>query len=870
MREWTPAAKDAFDQYCATVQEKLAAEGADPAEVFEDLRGHVDREAQTAGLQVLTREDVEQILARVGPLGDRPAPPPEPPPPLPSGPRVPVEKRVWFQWAAGVVLPVIALVLEAATGWCASTFFDPLPTPAHLLLACVVPAANAWLLRQLGAKTLAHPGWMAAASGAAVGIALLYTIPFLLLLPIAVVALAFFGLGLLPLTPPLALIASIRIAGQVRRQTRPTGGMPRPLVYGFGAALLAFLLADLPKTATTLGLRMASEGSEETRQRGVALLRAFGSTDYLLRACYDRSGVPMDLVSFALQPVFSGSVSPAEARAIFYRVTGTAFNTLPPPQVSGIRGGDPTALWDFDQASPSIGAPLKGLALASSRLDGSVDPDAALAYLEWTLEFKNDGPRPSEARMQVGLPPGAVVSRVTLWIGGEEREAAFGSRGQVRQAYERVVQARRDPILVTTSGPDRVLVQCFPVNPGTVMKARLGITAPLLVDDPARAALLLPRFLDRNFAVRKETTHAVWLETKGRFATAPPPYTLEPLNAGGQALRASVSETALAGEARTIAVVRDPSQLEAWAPPDGAAPAIRQTLRRRALAPAQRLVVVLDGSRGASAGGPVLAAALRRVPASLEVAAVLAGDATAVIAKTQAGGEAASRAVATVSFVGGADNVPALVQAWDLAASSPAGIVLWVHGPQPERIGGAAALAQRWARRPNGPRLVAFPVVEGANQVIEELGDLSAISTWPRRAALAADLESALDHAVGAVAPIEAVRETTTNTPNLTTAPTSSHIRRLWAADQVRTALAAGDASSRKGAVEIAVKNRIVTPISGAVVLEAQAQYKDAGLQPPGAETIPTIPEPETWLLLIVVGCALAWLIRHCQRERVA
>ena len=46
MREWTPAATNEFDGYCESVRQRLTAEGADPAEVFEDLRGHVEREAQ--------------------------------------------------------------------------------------------------------------------------------------------------------------------------------------------------------------------------------------------------------------------------------------------------------------------------------------------------------------------------------------------------------------------------------------------------------------------------------------------------------------------------------------------------------------------------------------------------------------------------------------------------------------------------------------------------------------------------------------------------------------------------------------------------------------------------------------------------------
>jgi hypothetical protein len=463
-----------------------------------------------------------------------------------------------------------------------------------------------------------------------------------------------------------------------------------------------------------------------------------------------------------------------------------------------------------------------------------------------------------------------VVSRVTLWIDGEEREAAFGGRGQVRQAYERVVQARRDPILVTTSGPDAVLVQCFPVVPGQVMKARLGITAPLLIDDLSRGTLVLPRFVDRNFAIRDATTHAVWIETKGRFEATPAPYALEPLAGGGQALRASVTEAALASEARTIAVAREPSRVESWALPESGAPAIRQTLRRHGPPPVRRLVVVLDGSRGARAAGPALAAALKQVPASLEVAAILAGDSTTVIATPQAGGEAASRAVATVSFVGGADNVPALARAWDLADRSSTGVVLWVHGPQPVRLGGVAALAQRWARRPAGPRLLGVAVGDGPNLVLEELGEVAAVSSWPRRDALAADLAAAVRHATAAAPPIKAAREPHAAPPDLTELPTSSHIRRLWAADAVRSALGAGDAASRKAAIEIAVKNRVVTPVSGAVVLEAQTQYQDAGLQPPGAETIPTIPEPETWLLLIVLGTVLAFFVRRRRQERLA
>ena len=127
-----------------------------------------------------------------------------------------------------------------------------------------------------------------------------------------------------------------------------------------------------------------------------------------------------------------------------------------------------------------MAAKLRGLTLEQSRLDGKVEARSGAAYQEWTLVFRNAAQTAREARAQILLPPGGVVSRLPLWINGEEREAAFGGRSEVRAAYQQVVARRRDPVLVSYAGPDRVLMQCYPVpaNGGT-MKVRLGITQPL-------------------------------------------------------------------------------------------------------------------------------------------------------------------------------------------------------------------------------------------------------------------------------------------------------------------------------------------------------------------------------------------------------
>jgi hypothetical protein len=59
----------------------------------------------------------------------------------------------------------------------------------------------------------------------------------------------------------------------------------------------------------------------------------------------------------------------------------------------------------------------------------------------------------------------------------------------------------------------------------------------------------------------------------------------------------------------------------------------------------------------------------------------------------------------------------------------------------------------------------------------------------------------------------------------------------------------------------------LVTPVSGAVVLETKAQYQAAGLTPVDPLTTPAIiPEPESWALLILgTGVLVLW---HRRQKR--
>ncbi len=70
-------------------------------------------------------------------------------------------------------------------------------------------------------------------------------------------------------------------------------------------------------------------------------------------------------------------------------------------------------------------------------------------------------------------------------------------------------------------------------------------------------------------------------------------------------------------------------------------------------------------------------------------------------------------------------------------------------------------------------------------------------------------------------------------------------------------------------AIQLAANYQLVTPVSGAVVLETAQQYKDEGLEPVNTSTVPTIPEPETWALIIIVALIFGFLVIKIKRRQV-
>jgi len=780
------------------------------------------------------------------------------------------ERQRWggFTMLAGVILPAFSILLETTTHMCAEGFFDPIPTLWHVLLVVFVPIANlqVWLAVRRGATD--RGPLLGAANAVAVGVSLFYTVVYLPLMPLAFLAILLAGMGLLPLAPAFSLVAGLVLRRQLRRVS-PQGFTVRAtgLAAGVGVALLCVALMELPATLTRVGLRMAAADEPARRDEGLRWLRAYGSRDFMLRACYDRSGRATDLLGFLFS--VGDPVSPEEARQIYYRVTGETFNTrVPPKRLKGRWEPQDTLDFDPDQGGEVIAGKVKHLSLAGSRLDGSADADAGLAYLEWTLVFRNNSAAQQEARAEVQLPPGGVVSRLTLWVNGEEREAAFAGRGQTRQAYQQVVSRRRDPVLVTTAGRDRVLVQCFPVPPsGGEMKIRLGVTAPLALEDRGSALLRLPHFLDRNFRVPDDFSHAVWVEAGSPLRAEAGELSSERTGAGAYALRGELKDADLSGTASVIRASRSAGVGQAWTRDTrrGGASLVRQFVNEEESAAPSGVVLVLDTSGRVGRWLPEVAAALRTLPPNVNVRLLPAGgngiyDDGGGRLRTGAPAEVAAL-IEKLEAGGGADNVAALARAWEAAAGESRGAVVWVHGPQPLLLRPVEELRQAWERRPEAVTLYSVQTEAGPDRVSAKLDGVGMVEPVARAGRLQSDLENLFARLAGRRKQLRFVRvsESAGRAAAAEGRETSAHLARLWANDEVARLLADRGKNRTEEAVALAASYQLVTPVSGAVVLETAGQYKAAGLQPVEPGSVPTIPEPETVLLLAVAAALLTF-----------
>ncbi|MGH9834697.1 MAG: hypothetical protein ACREBD_30595, partial [Blastocatellia bacterium] len=246
------------------------------------------------------------------------------------------QKPGGFLLFAGVLLPSLSFVIELALGMCAEEFFDPMPTVWHVLIVGSVPLANLYIHVQLRKDDFEYRPMLGVVNGFVIVVAGLYTILYAPLLPLAVFALIFMGLGILPMAPLFSLIAAILYARHLRRaigaqrellgvlsETRPA--RVRGLGYGVACAIVALSLAEGHRAITHIGMRMAASKDPQESLKGVKMLRAYGHEKTMLAACHWRYRQFGNLFG----AIYSWGAPPPiqDAQMVYYRVTGKTYDS---------------------------------------------------------------------------------------------------------------------------------------------------------------------------------------------------------------------------------------------------------------------------------------------------------------------------------------------------------------------------------------------------------------------------------------------------------------------------------------------------------------------------------------------------------------
>ena len=268
---------------------------------------------------------------------------------------------------------------------------------------------------------------------------------------------------------------------------------------------------------------------------------------------------------------------------------------------------------------------------------------------------------------------------------------------------------------------------------------------------------------------------------------------------------------------------------------------------------------------------PQIAEALRQLPTGLDASVIVASDSIEELVPLRPV-DAAYRAelenkLEHFRCAGGQDNLPALMKAWDMAAEKPGGVVVWIHGPQPLLLEDGEQIEQRllWRFGEGAPVIHELQTTAGPDSIIQKFHGRTSMTSVARLGSVREDLERLLAQWNPQASQLRAVRERlnfTAMTEASRGKESSRHLVRLWANDEVRRMIAA---NRRDDAVKLASRHQLVTPVSGAVVLETKQQFDQAGLQPVSPDSVPVVPEPGT-LLLITVSLGLLVIVRTRSR----
>jgi hypothetical protein len=286
---------------------------------------------------------------------------------------------------------------------------------------------------------------------------------------------------------------------------------------------------------------------------------------------------------------------------------------------------------------------------------------------------------------------------------------------------------------------------------------------------------------------------------------------------------------------------------------------VQQWSESESRAPLGDVTLVVDGSRAMQPHMKELAGAIRRAGRPLRIV-MAAAEGVRVF---QGAASEAGDWLARQPTDGGQDNLPALERARDLAPKDKPAAIIWIHGPQPVAIGSLEPLRQA-LERGAGARVLDLQIANGPNRLLEDDG-LPNVEVIRPAGGLAEELASLLSQSPGPRTALRRKRIPQGVLAEGERAP--AQLAGLFAHDETLALLAEGSDASRREAGALAAAFRLVTPVTGAVALETDLQYREAGLEPGGGSfTGESVPEP--LFLWPLAGLAVVIFVRRLRADR--
>lgn len=713
--------------------------------------------------------------------------------------------------AFGIVVPALVTIAASVVFFerlLRLIFKHPVETLVECAFVALIPIANYLAWNALRRNDFRHPLLMGILNGSAI------TTSFAL--SAITGASVFFGMPggylLFAAASGVAGFASLYIGWSLRNAVGTRQGQANRVLFSALGALLAMLglaACEAKGTMTRFAESMALSDVPADRDRALDMLRKLDVEQDLRMQCADGR--------IAGLPGMFWRISPERERELYFAVTGKPYGNNLTDSVYSMS--------DEYLSKHVVGAPTPGLNLLRSQLAGYVNPRTLTSTVTWTFVFKNNTFQGQEARAEIAVPPGAMISDLMMWKDGTARKAMIGPGDRVfamrnqdsrMSKYNWYDMGDVDPALITDLGRGRALLKCADVPAQGEVKVQLTFTERLKPVELTQANMVLPHFVDANFSLKGDYNLRLHSPKPMSVPAEMKTIRLQSAADGGALLIGSLDERDLNGATFNVGVTRAPEFGPfAIAENKGASQAfIKETIKRVGTNAPEHLVVVVDNSQSMKGHVDELIKALENMPPNVKASIVLPTDGQQMEPVELKKGIQMLR---TAKFTGGKDNLQAVIKAAESAGETRHGAVLWVHGPQPS-FNEEMYIMAPYIERPSFYELALDDRWTDTNEFFKNHREIGPFVAVARAAGVMDDLRSFISKWQTGGSEFVVSTERSTDRPDCeqVTGRAAEELSRICARDEVYKVLRDGDLSL---AAEMATQAHIVTPVTSGAVL---------------------------------------------------